>query len=488
MNREFKPSEYQKKIFDFVEKDRRSGIITAVAGSGKTTTIVESLKLIPRNKYVLFLAFNKSIAEELKKRVPAHVKAGTFHSVGYGVLRKAFPKFQLDQKKTWKLIRENLVEADQELYGSFINKVVGLAKGAGIGYLIPDDQASWFNLVDHYDVYLDSEDADLQKAIELARGILKKSIETLPEVIDFDDMLYGPLVKNLRFWQNDFVFIDEAQDTNPVQVALLKRMLKPGGRLIAVGDPHQAIYGFRGADSDAMNRISEEFACVQLPLSVSYRCPQSVVEAAQAFVSHIESHPDAPVGVVGQARIEGKLKDFYRSSDSILCRTTAPLIDYVYQLIREQVPCRVMGREIGQGLVALVKKMKAKNIDTLITRLEAYKEREIAQYVSKGQEEKCQVIEDKVESLLTVVRNLPENNRTVAELTRSIEALFTDNGAGVLTLATVHKSKGLEWDRVFILERDKMPSKWARKSWQYQQEINLIYVAYTRSKKELYFL
>jgi len=488
MNKEFRPSAYQQKIFNFVENDRRSGMITAVAGSGKTTTIVKSLELIPRGKYTLFLAFNKSIAEELKTRVPAHVKAATFHSVGYGATRKAFPKVQIDSKKTWKLIRENLGDLEQELYGAFIGKVVGLAKGAGIGYLIPDDQASWFRLVDHYDVYLDSEDAELQTGIELARKILKRSVEVAGELIDFDDMLYIPLVKNLRFWQNDFVFIDEAQDTNPVQVALLKRMLKPGGRLIAVGDPHQAIYGFRGADSDAMNRLSEEFACVQLPLSVSYRCPQSVVEAAQAFVSHIEAHPDAPVGVVGPAQIEGKLKEYFQSSDAILCRTTAPLIDYVYQLIREQVPCRVMGREIGQGLVTLIKKMKAKNIDTLITRLGVYREREIAQYVSKGQEEKCQVVEDKVESLLTVVNNLPENNRTVAELIRSIEALFTDNGAGVLTLATVHKSKGLEWDRVFILARDKMPSKWARKSWQYQQEINLIYVAYTRSKKELYFL
>lgn len=94
--------------------------------------------------------------------------------------------------------------------------------------------------------------------------------------IDFDDMVYLPLVFKLRLFPQDWVLIDEAQDTNPTRRALAARMLKPGGRVIAVGDPRQAIYGFTGADNDALEQIAAQFSCKRMPLTVSYRCPQAV--------------------------------------------------------------------------------------------------------------------------------------------------------------------------------------------------------------------
>jgi len=105
------------------------------------------------------------------------------------------------------------------------------------------------------------------------------------EVIDFDDMLYLPLRSKCTFDKKNYVFVDEAQDTNGVQRALLRRMLAPPphGRLIAVGDPSQAIYGFRGADANAMSALREEFSAVVMPLSVSYRCSRAVVAEAQKY-------------------------------------------------------------------------------------------------------------------------------------------------------------------------------------------------------------
>jgi len=74
-------------------------------------------------------------------------------------------------------------------------------------------------------------------------------------------------------------------------------------------------------------------------------------------------------------------------------------------------------------------------------------------------------------------------------LAANIDALFSDNRDGsVLTLATVHKSKGLEWDRVFILDPKLMPSKYARQQWQLDQETNIHYVAITRARQELYYI
>ena len=490
MTTEFKPSQYQQDIFDFVKTGIDSGIIEAVAGSGKTTTIVKSLSFIDPNKKVLFLAFNKAIAEELKSRVPQNVKAATFHSVGFGAWMNYCgrdKRITVESNKIRNLVREEIGEREQHLYGTFINKLVGLGKGMGIGYLMPNDSRSWGELADHFDINLEAQDANEERGFELCRMILEKSIEQADQIIDFDDMLYMPLIRNSRFFQYDFVFVDESQDTNQVQVALLKRMLKPGGRLIAVGDPYQAIYGFRGADSEAMTRITEEFGCRVLPLSVSYRCPKAVVKAAQEFVDNIETFDGAP---------EGKVEDMttfdhkvFSNTDAILCRNTAPLVEAAYNLIRNKVACRILGRDIGVGLENLIRKMQAKNIDRLLEKLEAYQSRESAKHLSKGREDKAQAVGDKVETLQVIIEHLSENERSIAGLLRVISELFTDNNRGLLTLATVHKAKGLEWDRVFILGRHNlMPSRWARKAWQKEQERNLIYVAYTRSKLELYFL
>ena len=250
---------------------------------------------------------------------------------------------------------------------------------------------------------------------------------------------------------------------------------------------HNSIYGFRGADSEAMSRIEEDFGCINLPLSVSYRCPQAVVRAAQEFVTHIETFDGAPEGLV--ENLDKYDVNNFQGTDAILCRVTTPLVEAAYGLIKRRVPCRILGRDIGVGLENLIKQMKARDIDHLEERLDNYLNREIAKLTSKGKEDKAQAVDDRVTTLRCIISHLDEGNRTIDNLIRSIQQLFTDNNKGLLTLATIHKAKGLEWQRVFILGRHKyMPSCWARKAWQKQQEVNLIYVAYTRAKQELYFL
>jgi superfamily I DNA/RNA helicase len=491
MKKQFKPSPYQEAIFRSVAEGKESIIIDAGAGCGKTVTIVRSLQYANPRLSILFLAFNKAIAEELKARVPKNVKAATFHSVGFGAWMSHVGRdrrVSVDSNKLRSIIKSELGEREQGLYGTFINRMVGLGKGMGIGYLMPNDARSWRELAEHFDVNLESEDADEYRAYELCKLVLQHSVELAEQVIDFDDMLYMPLVRNTRFWQYDVVFVDESQDTNQVQLALLKRMIKPGGRLVAVGDPNQAIYGFRGADSQAMDRIREEFGCITLPLSISYRCSKEVVRAAQEYVPHLEWFETAP---------EGKVEDLpslpvaeLTPDDAILCRNTAPLVETAYALIRQGKACRILGRDIGVGLEVLIKKMNAKGIDKLVEKLEAYQGRETAKLASKGREDKAQAVEDKVQTLMVIIDNLPETGRTVPGLIQAIQDLFSDNGGkGILTLATAHKAKGLEWPRVYILGRHElMPSKWARKAWQKEQEANLIYVAYTRAKLELYFV
>jgi superfamily I DNA/RNA helicase len=109
-------------------------------------------------------------------------------------------------------------------------------------------------------------------------------------------MLYMPVMYGIAFNHYNYIFVDEAQDTNDIQLEILSRLCAPRCRIVAVGDPHQAIYGFRGANADSMTRITERFSCKTFPLSVSYRCPKAVVKEAQRYLQPIEQTkmPDEP--------------------------------------------------------------------------------------------------------------------------------------------------------------------------------------------------
>lgn len=472
-------SNHQLACFEDAAIGHGNSIIIAVAGSGKTTTGKQMYKRTRGSK--VYLAFNKAIATEL---ATDGVNSMTFHSLCFRVVVNLF-KATVDADKLRKLCDENLSQDDSYLYGSFITRLVGLARNAGIGALVQDTEEAWMELVIQHDLEPDSEEADLGRGIELAQKLLGAS-NAQTNVMDFDDMLYFAVLHNVALPKFDNVYVDEAQDTNAIQRAIIRKIMKPTTRLFAIGDPAQAIYGFRGADSDSMELLKREFNCKELPLTVTYRCPTSVVEYARQWVDHIEPAPGAPEGAVTKL---GKKWDtsVFQINDLVVCRTTAPLITTAYKLLRARVPVTVMGREIGAGLKALVNKMKAKGIEQLLIKLQAWREREVKKAEAKNQEAKAQAIHDKADCIVCLIDGLDENDRTVPELLRIIDNLFADKD-NVVRLATIHKAKGLEADRVFWLNRSKCPSQWARQEWQQQQERNLCYVAATRAKKELFII
>ncbi len=371
----FVPSPYQQAFFDWVVNETGSTVLKAVAGSGKTTTVVESFKLIDPSLSCAYLVFNKRNQLEAQGKVPKHVRAQTFHGAGFGAYRYRFKGVQVDDKKTWAILRQYYPADVVDMYGSFVNKLVSLAKQSGFTCIVPDDHREYFGLIEHFDLWLADEDAQEAVAVDMAQRVLRASIEqTL--VIDFDDMIFMPLVHNVRMWQNDWVFVDEAQDINATQRVMLKKMLKRGGRLVAVGDPAQAIYGFRGADSNSIDLIKESFGCGELPLTVSFRCPKAIVKLAQEFVPYIEAYEGAPEGTIHHTTLEEVVKNGNLThKDTFLCRNVAPLIDTAYFLIGRDIGCTVLGREIGEGLINLIKRMKARGIEGLYKKLEAFQER-----------------------------------------------------------------------------------------------------------------
>ena len=488
------PSEYQKAVYDFVSSGNGSGYINAVAGSGKTTTIVNASGLIPSNESTVFLAFNKKIAAELESRLPSTVKVSTFHALCLQAWRKyRNNKVRVDGDKlkvlSWNLSKEN---PRYKNHSGTACQLVSKAKALGIGIFNEADEQSFYEIADYFDIDLPDNPIGQKAAIEAAITLLEESnnasTQSGTSYIDFDDMLYMPLKENIEMPRFDNVIIDESQDTNKIQREIVKKMLNSNGRLLAVGDEKQAIYGFRGADSNAVKLIKDEFDCQEFPLFYCYRCAKEIIKLAQTIVPYIQAPDSAIDGTVMRNAIIEEQK--FENSDVILCRNTKPLVDFAFYLIGKGIGCKVLGRDIGGSLIKLIEKMRANSIENLYEKLEKYREAETVKYMKKYQNEKIDALEDKVNTIYTIIGNLEEHRNTINDLCVKIETMFGDENEtrNILTLSTVHKSKGLEWKRVFIYRHDLLPSKYAIKDWQVEQERNLQYVAYTRAKESLVIL
>jgi superfamily I DNA/RNA helicase len=506
----FQLTPQQKSVLDWSDTAKPGSLLNleARAGCGKTSTLMALIShLSETGRGNAFIgAFNKSIAGEIKvKLAEANIDwktatAGTMHSAGLKAWRKIANKIQIDGNKCPKIWRESVdrcndAEKKEALAGAerFVLKLTSLAKQRVID---PDDGNAWLEIVNHFGLREElPEDIGIDQGIRGAQWLFEKSKSLCKSIIDFDDMIYAPVAFDAPCWKYDWVLIDEAQDTNPARRMLALKMLAPGGRIILVGDPHQAIYGFTGADSDAMDMMADRFDDVtRLPLNFTFRCPQSIVREANHYVADLEAHPENAEGTVRSIRESEILKEELSKEDVILCRNTAPLVELAFKLIRNGTGCRVEGRDIGQSLIAMTKRWKsATSLSKLEARLETYRSREVAKAMKKGNEQAAQQAEDRCDTLFVLidsVKSSPDFASSIEGLREYISALFVTTQPGevpdVLVLSTIHKSKGREWDRVFILGANKyQPSPFAKQEWMQRQEANLSYVAITRSKNEL---
>lgn len=489
-------NEQQVALFTWASQETGSCNLIARAGTGKTTTIIELAKRISGN--VFLGAFNKAIAEELKTRIQrSNVEAGTMHSLGFKLLRGIVKgRCEIDGKKTAGIIKRlGLFEFDKEPR-NILNSAVGFAKQEGFGlkngpsYISHED---WTELFDYHDFWDElpgsvSPDRMLEACVKVYSESLKMCQEQDP-LIDFDDMILAPLMFGGPKPLYDWVMIDEAQDTNMVRRLLAQWVLKPGGRLVAVGDDKQAIYLFAGANSDAMSRIKTDMGSIELPLSITYRCPKSVVALAQTLVPDIQAHESAPEGIVRTIGHTAFWKEDFRDTDVILCRNTRPLIGVAKRLRKMGIPCSVEGAN-GKVLIALASKWGDDiQIGLMEQKLAVYVNQQVAKWEGKNRLDKAEAIRERQDCLLDIASELEEFD-SVESLVKHIEKMYGEkygeDNRRILRLCTVHRSKGREWDRVFLLGRNiYMPSKWAKKEEELGQEDNLVYVAWTRAKREL---
>lgn len=284
----------QLAFYEALRATTDSILLVASAGSGKTTTIVNACRRLAPGLSARFVAFNKDIAEALATRLPPSVTASTFHSVGYEALTNAaksngFPRPDLNLDKSRVALHKHLSPREFGHVAAPVCKLVGLMKNSGT-------ESNPITVARHYALDI-PEESTLERVADIATKLLDATRRDL-SCVDYDDMLYLPMFHGFALPQSNLVFVDEAQDTNAIQLAMLKRMIfgAPWGRVVAVGDPFQAIYGFRGADADAMTNLRSAFNMTEMPLSVSWRCSQSVVAEAQRALGHRASEGLAETG------------------------------------------------------------------------------------------------------------------------------------------------------------------------------------------------
>lgn len=498
----FTPSPQQAAFFEFGASGDDHGVLQACAGSGKTKTLVHGLRWLRGTKFLG--AFNTAIAGELQRQVKADdpashtVTAATMHSAGFAAWRQRHPKAATDPGKTRKVFRqlatERMFDASKR-YIDYSCAMVGHAMNAGLGLNDPrdlEDDAKWQAISDHFsaDSLLDTKLSNVPTGIRWARETLKRSIEMSPETINFDEMLYAPLFNGAAVQRFDNVLIDEAQDSNVPRILLAERMLAEHGRLFAVGDSRQSIYGFNGADPHALQNIIERFDARVFPLSISFRCARAVVEYAQRFVGlHIEPAPDAQDGIT---RSIGLFPGWWHddkpaAGDAILCRYNAPLVSLAFEFSRGGVPCRMAGRDdLGAHLKQLAQRWDtARTLDALDARLDQWLQDEIAASHKQDKPERANAANDSVETMRVIMDRCRDAGRhQVADLVTEIGRLFVKPDQPAVLLSSIHKAKGKEWPCVYWLQtRPKFTG--ARQEWQDEQEVNLKYVAATRAMREL---
>lgn len=462
-------SKFQKDIFKDINSGQGHTVVIARAGSGKTSTIVEGFKYLPKGKKTLMVAFNKSIADELKQRAPSYVDVMTLHSLGFRAIKQTFGTDVVLENNKANMLISTLIGDDRDMWevNQSIAKCVSLCKG-----FLVDTPTKVGDLIDKFGIEI--FDYSREKFTELVLKTLALC-KAKKNVIDFDDMIWFPFVYRLNVGKFDVVFVDEAQDLNQAQIAMVLSACKMAGRIIAVGDPAQSIYQFRGADSEAIPNFINKLQAKTLPLSVTYRCPAKVVELAKEIVPDIEAAENAKDGVVEEVPAEQILK-LVRPGDFVLSRTNAPLVKHCMALLKAGVPANIQGRDVGANLHYFIKKSKSKTIVQFTEYVTAWREQEVKRLLAEKKDPIATI--DKAECLL----NLCEGTLTIKDLKETIDKLFNDtNDHAKVIFSTTHKAKGLERDRVFVLTNTYRKGAGG-------EEDNLWYVAVTRSKNELYLV
>jgi DNA helicase II / ATP-dependent DNA helicase PcrA len=480
----------QEAFWGELEYGENNVILEARAGTGKSTSCREGMwRLIegsPRKRRIRYCAFGRAIADEFRPKCPPGVEVDTTHGFAWKVLQKATGIREVTKDKNYQILDQLGGQSLAKWKRRAIDKLVGLAKNSGFHPSdASTDRISFLDsLIDQYDI---ETYRDRDMIVDLADDVL--GISHGAGMADFDDMLWMTWLNGLDFPSVDYLFIDECQDLNPVQRMLIPRM-NPDGRTVAVGDPFQAIFAFRGADSDSMPHLKADLRAKVLPLTVTFRCPGSHVDLARELVPDFEAAPEAPEGTLrytGPDVIEDA-----NPGDLVICRMNAPVISACLRMIARRRSAFVRGRAIGDQLGSVVRRLEGDTIAKFCVSLDRWKNQRIAALSARdGIEDKIEAISDQAACLDTIASTCG----SPAEIPAVISALFEDSTAkDRVTFSSIHRAKGSEARSVYLIQipynvqHDRYRRERPLPNWQIDARRNLSYVGLTRSLDSLYIV
>lgn len=484
----------QQAIFQWSREGKGNAAVVARAGTGKTATAEEAIKVSPDGN-ILYAVFNKKNQKEAEAKIrDERVTISTWHALGFQILKGAWgsnikPEDEVENERVDAAI-------GMAVDGVFaaVKKLVGIAKNVCPGMPSEDDLV---RLCEEWDIVVEmgeeederSEENPEWPAAKLAKcagAVLTASMTKDKQGrISFNDMLWLPVVLRLVHPCFDLVIVDECQDTNAVQLEMACRIVTPEGRTLVIGDDRQAIYHFRGAHADGLNFMIERLRAQRLTLTTTYRCAKAIVELAAKIVPDYHAHEangEGFVDTVTSARIFESVKP----GDAVLSRSNAPLMPICLNLLRNGVPARIEGKDVGTQLKGIVRKLKAKSMPDFFIRLSRWQQRQLKRAEKTLKKDKCAAKCAEINDQADTLRAIAETVNAVHMIEQKISSLFTDSATDfrpAVVCSTVHKAKGLEWNHTFILSATFRTPEATE-----GEEANIYYVALTRAKKHLTFV
>lgn len=543
----FKPSTYQQNILDFFLNNPQSNmLVNALAGSGKSTT---ACMLSEHSKTSdLYIAFNASVVEEFKKKIKnPKTKVMTMHSLAYSIMlynveqeskdseekpkgfgsQRSKRTVSLDNFKPHKILDEEITKR----YGRYIefakrgflkDNYVNLYNLCRLTLTDMSSNKDVSRLIDDHVLFLYYGDegysapdiSEITSTLKILDTKSRQQFET-QGIIDFTDMLWITFNK-LKYdnWEVPYwalytnIYCDEVQDFSNIQLNFLKFIKRAKGRYVFIGDFHQAIYNFAGANAQAFNQIPKMFAPVEtFDLPICYRCAKSHLSRVnREYGIPILPCDDAPLGFV-KTIDKNKISEYAKAGDMVISRKNKWIAEVVLDLARNGTPIFIEDKE----MVGAIKRQILSSKCTSVGTLEKFLQKVISNYnkklfeiVSKNvregghEEERLEAVAetnskiDNTSFLLEILEGYLENHTSsdsVSKFSDFVDKLLnTTPSPDCVRLCSIHKAKGLEATNVFVLNEAKINFDFRNSKEQNVQEKNLSYIATTRAKEGLYLV
>lgn len=543
----FKPSTYQQDILDFFLNNPQSNmLVNALAGSGKSTT---ACMLSEHSKTSdLYIAFNASVVEEFKKKIKnPKTKVMTMHSLAYSIMlynveqeskdsgekpkgfgsQRSKRTVSLDNFKPHKILDEEITKR----YGRYIefakrvflkDNYVNLYNLCRLTLTDMSSNKDVSRLIDDHVLFLYYGDegysapdiSEITSTLKILDTKSRQQFET-QGVIDFTDMLWITFNK-LKYdnWEVPYwalytnIYCDEVQDFSNIQLNFLKFIKRTKGRYVFIGDFHQAIYNFAGANAQAFNQIPKMFAPVEtFDLPICYRCAKSHLSRVnREYGIPILPCDNAPMGFV-KTIDKNKISEYAKAGDMVISRKNKWIAEVVLDLARNGTPIFIEDKEMVEAIKRQILSSKCTSVGTLekfLQKVISNYNKKLFEIVSKNaregghEEEHLEAVAeanskiDNTSFLLEILEGYLENHASsdsVSKFSNFIDKLLnTTPSPNCVRLCSIHKAKGLEATNVFVLNEAKINYDFRNSKEQNIQEKNLSYIATTRAKEGLYLV